>query len=159
MTALEARQRLIGECAMARLARVPLAFALVAAGSLVWPLTARAAAVQVRLALSQQFYYEGDALNVRISVDNPTAQAVANPIHSPLFGGFHVRRDGTVLQATGKPSVEEPSRPEKISPNAFYGAAVNLVELYPELARRGTFEIYWGADSVTSDMIVVTIIP
>jgi len=54
---------------MARLSRTPLALALIAAAALIPPPAAGAGAVQVRVALSQQFYYEGDALNVRITID------------------------------------------------------------------------------------------
>jgi len=115
--------------------------------------------IGVRLELSQQFYYENDSLDVRITVRNLTDQKVDNEIRTPLFEGFKVKRDGKTLKRTGKTSVEEPTRPETLAADAFYGAVVDLVQLYPELAESGTYEVYWSADKIVSDVLVVTIIP
>lgn len=115
--------------------------------------------VAVRLELSQQFYYEGDALELRVTVHNPHDKNLSNPIESPLFAGFKVRSEGQLLEPAGRASAEEPSRPDKLAPDSFYGAVVNMVELFPRLAVAGTYQIFWNADGVVSDMIVVTIIP
>ena len=115
--------------------------------------------VAVQLALSQQFYYEGDPLDVRISVQNLGDKKIDNPIASSLFGGFRVRSSGESLERTGETTVEEPSRPGKLARDSFYGAVVNLVDLYPQLATSGTYEIYWQGDGILSEMLVVTIIP
>jgi cyclophilin family peptidyl-prolyl cis-trans isomerase len=146
---------------MGFLARIRLAAALSAAALVaLWaPPSMGAGDVAVRLELSQQFYYEGDALDVRITVQNLSDEKAENPIESSLLDGFHVRRDGQVIERSGQTTAEEPSRPGKLAPDSFYGAVVNLVDLYPELADRGTYEIYWSADRILSDMLVVTIIP
>ncbi len=115
--------------------------------------------VAVRLELSQQFYYEGDALDLRITIYNPHDKKVTNPIETPLFAGFKVRSGGEILAGAGQASAEEPSRPGKLAPDSFYGAVVNMVELYPQLAAAGSYQIFWNADGILSDMIVVTIIP
>ncbi len=115
--------------------------------------------VAVRLELSQQFYYEGDALDLRITVYNPHDKKASNPIGSSLFAGFKVRSGGQILEPAGQASAEEPSRPGKLAPDSFYGAVVNMVELFPQLAAAGSYQIFWNADGVLSDMIVVTIIP
>jgi cyclophilin family peptidyl-prolyl cis-trans isomerase len=115
--------------------------------------------VAVRLELSQRFYYEGDPLNVRITVINPGDKKVENPIKSALFDGFYVRRDGEVIERTGETEAEEPSGIAKIAPGSFYGAVVNLVDLYPELGKIGTYEVYWSAHRIVSEMLVVTILP
>ena len=115
--------------------------------------------VAVRLELSQQFFYEGDPLNLRISVHNRDAAKIDNPIKTALFSGLKVRSAGTSLTAKGKATTEEPQRPEKLAPEAFYGTVVNLVDIYPQLASSGTYEIHWSGDGVLSDMIVITVIP
>ena len=115
--------------------------------------------VAVRLELSQQFYYEGAALDLRVTVYNPHDKQVSNPVESPLFAGFKVRSGEQTLEPAGQPSAEEPSRPGKLAPDSFYGAVVNMVELFPQLATAGSYQIFWNADGVLSDMIVVTIIP
>ena len=134
---------------------VALAFTLVPG----WLSSAGTGDVLVRLELSQQFYYEGDALDLRITVHNPHDKRVSNPIESPLFAGFKVRSEGQLLEPAGRAHAEEPSRPGKLAPESFYGAVVNLVELFPQLAAAGSYQIFWHADGVHSDMIVVTIIP
>ncbi len=121
--------------------------------------SAGAGDVAVRLELSQQFFYEGDALNLRVTVYNPHGTKVSNPIESPVFAGFKVRSGEQILKPAGQASAEEPSRPGKLAPDSFYGAVVNMVELFPQLAAAGSYQIFWNADGVLSDMIVVTIIP
>lgn len=113
----------------------------------------------VRLELAQQFYYVGDALDLRITVFNPNDKKIANPIETPLFSGFKVRHEGEILKPEGRPSTEEPARPGKLGPDSFYGGVVNLLELFPRLASAGTFQIFWNADGIVSPMVVVTIIP
>jgi peptidyl-prolyl cis-trans isomerase A (cyclophilin A) len=118
-----------------------------------------AAEVGVRLELSQQFFYEDDPLNVRITVFNRVDKKAENPIQVSLFDGFRVKRDDRWLERTGKTTAEEPSRPEKIAAGSFYGSVVNLVDLYPKLGGTGTYEISWSADGIFSDALVVTVLP
>jgi cyclophilin family peptidyl-prolyl cis-trans isomerase len=150
----------MGFSARKRLAAA-LATALAAAALVMLPAPSTMAAGEaaVSLGLPQQFYYEGDALDLRITVRNRGDEKIENPIKSKLFEGIYVRRDGQALERTGKTATEEPSRPEKLAPESFYGVVVNLVDLFPQLAERGTYEIYWAADSVVSEMVVATILP
>ena len=126
---------------------------------LLTPSALGAGEVAVRLELSQRFYYEGDALDVRITVFNRGDKKVENPIKSALFDGFYVRQDGEVIERTGETTAEEPPRVAKLAPDSFYGAVVNLVDLYPRLGETGTYEIYWSANRIVSEMLVVTILP
>jgi cyclophilin family peptidyl-prolyl cis-trans isomerase len=123
------------------------------------PLAMGAGETAVHLELSQQFYYEDDALDVRIAVHNNTKKKIDNPIQTSLFEGFKVRRNDKAIERSGETSAEEPTRPAKLASESFYGAMVNLVDLYPELARAGTYEIYWAADKLVSNVLVVTVIP
>jgi cyclophilin family peptidyl-prolyl cis-trans isomerase len=116
--------------------------------------------VQVALELSQEFYYEGDPLNVRITVRNTGEKKVANPVKVALFSAFKVRRaEGETLKPTHPPTSEEPARPESLTPAAFYGAVANLAEVYPELTHRGRYEIAWSADGMITNLLLVTVIP
>lgn len=115
--------------------------------------------VKAVLALSQRFYYAGDPLRVRISIGNEGTQPVANPVKTPLFRGFQVRSGGKAIEAQGEPDVAEPARPEKLSPNAFYGSVVDLTKIYPQLLQPGEYEIEWSGGDVRSDTLVVRLIP
>jgi cyclophilin family peptidyl-prolyl cis-trans isomerase len=116
--------------------------------------------VKAQIELNQQFFYIGEPMSVRISVSNGGAAEVANPVKSALFGAFTVAdAQGKRLEPAAKPSAQEPTRPAKLAPNAFYGAVVDLSQMYPQLRSKGRFSIKWSADGVSSDEIVVTIIP
>jgi len=120
---------------------------------------AQSGPVSVRLELNQQFYYAGDSLEVRISVRNDGTEAIPNPIKSPLFKAFKVHAGAQPLRARGKALGEEPSRPQQLAPQSFYGGLVDLRRIYPELGEVGTYRIHWEADGLRSDQLVVTIIP
>jgi peptidyl-prolyl cis-trans isomerase A (cyclophilin A) len=110
--------------------------------------------------LNQQFYYLGEPMNVRISISNASSSEVANPVKSSLFGAFGVKdASGKRLEPSAKPEAQEPSRPAKLAPNAFYGAAVDISQMYPQLRTKGRYTIKWSADGVSSEEIVVTVIP
>ena len=118
------------------------------------------AGVKVVLELSQRFYYAGDPFPLRVSIGNDGAKKVANPIETPFFKGFEVRAsDGEVIEPTGAPGVSEPSRPDKLAPGSFYGAIVDLTEIYPELLEAGRYEVRWAANGVESEIIAVKMIP
>ncbi len=119
-----------------------------------------AAGVKAILELSQPVYYEGDPLPVRLSIGSEAPETVANPVKSPLFAGFRVRRaNGEALRATGTAGADEPARPDRLAHHAFYGAVVDLVRLFPELGKRGAYEISWESNGVASNQLVVRIIP
>lgn len=120
---------------------------------------AASAEVVVRLELSQQFYYAGDSLSIRVSVGNGGDKKVDNPIQVPLFGGFRVRGANAALESAGSSTAEEPARPGKLAPRSFYGGVIDLVDLYPQLAETGRYEIYWSGSGIVSDMLQVTVIP
>lgn len=116
--------------------------------------------VGVLMELNQHFYYIGEPLNVRIAISNSAASEVSNPVKSPLFGSFSVAdSQGTRLDPQAKPEAQEPSRPAKLAPGAFYGAVVDLSQMYPQLRSKGRYSIRWSADGVASDEIAVTVIP
>lgn len=121
--------------------------------------TASAADVSATLALSQEFYYEGDPLPIQLSVANTSGEKIDNPLRSPLFNGFVVSSDGTPIERSGSAGSEAPAHPDTLSADGFYGATVDLTQLFPELAQAGRYEIYWSADQVISGMLVVTILP
>jgi cyclophilin family peptidyl-prolyl cis-trans isomerase len=115
--------------------------------------------VRATLELNRDYYYAGDSLPVRISLANDGAASAQNPVKSPLLRGFVVRSGGSVLRPTGTSSAQEPARPDKIAPQAFFGTVVDLVELYPELRQPGEFEIRWEADGLESNALTVRLIP
>jgi len=123
------------------------------------PSSAASGSVRATMELNQQFYYVGEPLNVRLAITNSGTSEVANPVKSSLFGSFTVAdAQGKRLEAQAKPEAQEPSRPAKLAPNAFYGAVVDLSQMYPQLRSKGRYSIRWSADGVSSDEFNVTII-
>lgn len=116
--------------------------------------------VKAVLELSQHFFNAGDPFFIRISIGNEGDGAVSNPVKTPLFKGFDVRASGgAALASKGKPDVDEPARPDKLSSKAFYGQVVDLSLIYPELKNPGQYEIRWSADGVSSETVLVRMIP
>ena len=116
--------------------------------------------VKAVLELSQRFYYVGQPFFIRVSIGNDGEKKVTNPVKTPLFQGFRVRPSGgELISPSGSPGVQEPTRPEKLSSKSFYGSIVDLTLLYPELLQVGQYEVHWSADGVSSDTIVVRMIP
>lgn len=115
--------------------------------------------VKAVLELKDNFFYAGDPFPMRINIVNEGDKAVSNPVKSGVAQGIEVKvSGGVVLKPSGKPKASEPSRPDKLGPQGFYGAVFDLAEIYPELSNPGRFEVRWSADGVTSDTIYVTVI-
>jgi peptidylprolyl isomerase len=137
-----------------------LAVGTLASRSVAAPTTPAAGSVRATMELNQNFYYIGDPLNVRLAITNNGTGEVANPVKSPLFGSFVVAdAQGKSLEAAKKVDAQEPARPAKLAPNAFYGAVVDLSQMYPQLRSKGRYKIKWSADGLSADEITVTIIP
>jgi len=116
--------------------------------------------VSVRLELSQEFFYAGDPLFVRISVRNDGTESVPNPVKPGLFKKFKVRRvGGGELKAKRNAPVQDPARPEQLAARSFYGAVVDLSEIYADLRQPGNFTIHWSGYGLLSDQLTVRLIP
>lgn len=118
------------------------------------------AGVKAVIELSQPFYYAGDPFPVRLSIGNDGQRDVPNPVKAPLFGAFEVKTaEGTPLKAQGKPAAAEPERPSKLVAGSHYGTIVDLTQIFPELRKPGRYEIRWAADGVSSNVILVQMLP
>ncbi len=115
--------------------------------------------VTATLELSQQFYYAGEPLFIRVTVGNDGEAAVDNPVRGEILAGFRVTRDGEALKAASAPEGKEPARPDRLAPSAFYGAVVDLTELFPGISKPGSYEITWMSGGVSSRTLVVRLLP
>jgi len=116
--------------------------------------------VRATLELSQQFFYASDPFPVRLTITNLGSAEASNPIKGGLLTSFQVEATGgKKLEPSGKPEAAEPARPAKLASKAFYGAIVDLSQIYPQLKSRGTFTLRWSADGVTTDDVIVHVIP
>ncbi len=141
--------------------RIALFSALAAALLISAPAPAQAPApVQVRLELSEDFFYADQPLWVRITVRNDGLESVKNPVGADLFKGFQVQAHGaSPSKASGKPSAAEPTRPAEMAPQSFYGAVVDLGEIFPDLRKPGTYRIHWKNNGLLSEQLTVQVIP
>jgi cyclophilin family peptidyl-prolyl cis-trans isomerase len=131
-----------------------------AARALAAPAAAPPGSVKAVMELKQQFFYIGDPMLVRLSITNGGGTEVANPVKSPLFGSFAIAdSQGKRLTQQSKPEAQEPNRPSKLAPSEFYGTAVDLSQMYPQLKAKGKYSIRWSADGIAADEIVVSVIP
>ena len=116
--------------------------------------------IEVRLELLQDYVYEGDPVHARVTVRNNGPDNVPNPVKLPLLEGVRVAALGSrPLRPSDEGKPAEPERPDRLSGGEFYGAVVDLSELYPELHTVGTFSILWSADGLSSERRSVRILP
>lgn len=116
--------------------------------------------VKAILELGRQLYYAGDPLVLRATVGNDGDVEVPNPVKTPLPAGIEVRTaGGTVLKRATALETSEPSRPARLAPKYSYSAVIDVARLYPALAQPGQYEIRWSAEGVTSQTLVVRLIP
>jgi cyclophilin family peptidyl-prolyl cis-trans isomerase len=139
---------------------IMLALAVLSVRAATEPAKPASGSVKAVMELQRQFYYVGDPMTVRVTLSNDGTTEVANPVKSSIFGSFIVNdTDGKRIAPQAKPQSQEPSRPTKLTPSEFYGAAVDLTQMYPQLRTRGKYSIRWSAEGVSSDEIVVSVIP
>ena len=146
---------------MRRIAAIVVTLALGAlSGAAASPTKESLGSVRAVMELRQQFYYVGEPMTVRITISNGGESELTNPVKGPLFTSFSVAdAQGKRIAPQAKPTAQEPSRPGKLAPNEFYGATVELSQMYPQIRSKGRYSIRWSADGVSSDEIVVTVIP
>lgn len=116
--------------------------------------------VRAVLEMGQQFLYAGDPILVRVSVGNEGPKEAKNPVKGSILGGFVVKAEsGGALPRVERPAASEPARPDRLSPNGFYGTIVDVAELFPGLKQPGTYEIRWESDGIASAAVGIRVIP
>lgn len=118
------------------------------------------AEVEVQLELNQQFFYEGDPLNVRVTVRNGGDAEVANPIKGDLYQAFVAGLlGGDSFETPKKGLPDSPNRPDKLAPGAFYGGILDVTEMFPKLLEVGRYRLHWSADGLLSEQFEIQVIP
>ena len=116
--------------------------------------------VQVSLELNQQFFYEGDALPVRVSVRNAGGADSTNPVQGDLYGGLTVSTaDGAQLERRSGKLPPSPSRPGKLAAGTFYGGVVDVTEIYPKMREVGQYRLHWAGNGLLSRQFEIRVIP
>lgn len=116
--------------------------------------------VKVSVELAQDFYYAGDPLELRVSVQNVGDAPIANPVKGDLFDGIKLSVDGASAKRKGKKEVPDgPARPETLAPQAFYGGVVDVTRIFDGLSEPGTYALHWSSAGLISERIIVRVIP
>jgi cyclophilin family peptidyl-prolyl cis-trans isomerase len=118
-----------------------------------------ASGVRAVLELSREFYYTGESLPIRISIGNEGSSKVDNPVRSSLAAGLLAFDESGAALTRADATIDEPARPESLSPMGFYGAIVDATAIYPAIRDGGKFQIRWSADGVTSATVLIQVIP
>ena len=117
------------------------------------------AGVRAVLELSREFYYAGEPLQIRVSLGNEGSDKVSNPVKTSLGIGLLAFDESGAALTRSDVQIDEPARPESLSPKGFYGAIVDATAIYPAIREGGRFQIRWSADGVTSNTMFVQVIP
>ena len=118
------------------------------------------AAVEVQLELNQQFFYEGDSLEVRVTVRNTGDTEIPNPIEKDLFTYLvAAESSGKTFDVPKKGLPSSPDRPAKLEPGSFYGGVVDATKLFPELQEVGKYRLHWSGGGLLSEQYRIQVIP
>lgn len=116
--------------------------------------------VSVVLELSQDYYYEGDPILIRISVRNSGPATIKNPVTLRLLQGLKVRPTGsTQLRPAQSGDINEPNRPERLAPESFYGSVIDISGMYPQTLKSGQYELIWEGNGFQSRPLSARVIP
>ncbi len=115
--------------------------------------------VRAVLELSREFYYTGEPLPIRVSIGNDGPSKVDNPVRTALASGLLAFDETGAALTRADVEIDEPARPESLSPMGFYGSIVDATAIYPAIREGGRFQIRWSADGVTSATVMIQVIP
>jgi cyclophilin family peptidyl-prolyl cis-trans isomerase len=116
--------------------------------------------VSVVLELSQDYYYEGDPILIRLSVRNSGPATVNNPVTLRLLQGLKVRKAGsTQLRPAKSGEINEPNRPDRLQPESCYGSLIDISGMYPQTLEPGHYELLWEGNGLQSRLLSVRVVP
>jgi cyclophilin family peptidyl-prolyl cis-trans isomerase len=136
-----------------------LIFSLLASAAPVAVVRAQGAGLSVTLQPDQGFYYEGDAVGVRLAVRNGGDARVRNPARKGAASGIEIRSaDGEAVDAGAAVALDGPDAPRELDPGASHVVSIDLSAV-EGLRHTGTYELRWASSGKASDAVEVTVLP
>jgi cyclophilin family peptidyl-prolyl cis-trans isomerase len=136
-----------------------LIFSLLASAAPVAVVRAQREEPSVTLQPEQRFYYEGDAVAVRLAVRNGGDAKVRNPVRKGAASGIEIRNAaGEVVDSGAATGGGRTDAPRELDPGASYVVSIDLSAV-EGLSRSGTYELLWAASGKASDPVEVTVLP
>jgi cyclophilin family peptidyl-prolyl cis-trans isomerase len=125
------------------------------------PAPASSPALKAILEVDRDAYYAGDPVPIRISIWNDSGAPVEAPA-GEVTAGF------TIYDSDGKrvpfgpavaPAEKGGAAPRTLQPGGFYGFARDLTLLAPRLKEVGTYRVQWTTGGLTSNAVVLRVVP
>jgi len=136
-----------------------LIFSLLASAAPVAVVRAQVEEPSVTLQPDQHFYYEGDAIAVRLAVRNGGDTKIRNPARRGAASGIEIRTaDGEAINAGAATTGGGAAPARVLEPGAFYVVSIDLSAV-EDLRHAGTYELRWASSGKESDAVEVTVLP
>ena len=104
------------------------------------------------------YYYEGDPLEVAVTIKNLSESTVDNGKGLDLLGGLQVEdARGTKLKKAENvgPLITQPKALEK---SAFFGKILTLNEVFPGLQKAGNYRLSWKGEGAGGNSLILHVV-
>lgn len=104
------------------------------------------------------YFYEGDALDVAVTVKNVSERTVDNGKGIDLLGGLQVEdaRGAKLRPAEGLDVLV--SQPKSLEVSAFFGRVLTVNEIFPGLKKAGNYRLTWKGQGATSNVLILHVV-
>ncbi len=111
------------------------------------------------LNVNRFYYYEGDPVEVEVTLGNTSEEMMKNPVAAP-FSRWFVLKDETGKEVKANVSAEDAGEehPSVLKPKFFYGIMLDLTKNLPELKKAGKYTLIWRSGSIESDELNISVI-
>ncbi len=111
------------------------------------------------LNVNRFFYYEGDPVEVEVTLGNTSNETMKNPVDAP-FSRWFVLKDETGKEVKASVSADDSGEehPSVLKPQFFYGIMLDLTKNLPELKKAGKYKLRWRSGVIESDELDISVI-
>ena len=115
--------------------------------------------IQAFLNTNKFFYYEGDSVEVEVTVGNKSTESMKNPIDAPFSKWFVLKDEkGNETKAAVSPDDSGEQHPSAFKPRFFYGIMLDLTKNFPELKKAGKYTLFWKSGEIKSNDLLISVI-
>lgn len=105
------------------------------------------------------FYYEGDPIEIEISLTNSSKEVLKNPVDSPFVKGFILKdEEGKQIEPKISKEDEEEQHPTKLNPEYFYGILLDITKNFSALTKNGKYKLQWKSGDIESNELDISVI-
>lgn len=114
---------------------------------------------RVYLRSNRTYFYEGEPIEVEITLANDSSEIIKNPVDPPFAKRFIlIDEEGNQLKPEIPGDIAKESHPSPLAPQFFYGMLLDLTKNFPALLKTGKYKIQWKSGDIESDELNINVI-